>query len=238
VKWSAGMDDYSKQDQIRSNFDDLSKSKTYTDENRRRVIPRFDDFYETGVKMLFCDKAAPRVLDLGAGTGLYSGFIIGRYPDAELTLIDFSEEMIALSKDRFDKRANVKFVTGDYIDYNFDDQFDIVISALSIHHLNADNKKALYRKIYGLLAPGGEFLNADQIISPSPAIHDKYLQLWLADCIGNGFSEAEIERTKQSISLDDPSTIGEQLIWLSEAGFSVADCLYKYLHFAVLYGRK
>jgi tRNA (cmo5U34)-methyltransferase len=232
------MNDRMKPNRIKSNFDDLSRSKAYADENRRRVIPRFDDFYMAGVQILSCDKVAPRILDLGAGTGLYAEFVVARYPDAKLSLMDFSEEMIALAKKRFDKRENVDFIVDDYMNYDFENQFDIIISALSIHHQNEANKRLLYQKIYNLLAPCGEFLNADQIISPSPVLQDKYLALWMENAIENGFSEAEIERTKQSISLDDPSTIENQLVWLSEAGFSLADCIHKYLNFAVLYARK
>jgi tRNA (cmo5U34)-methyltransferase len=189
------------------------------------------------VRALACDKVAPRVLDLGAGTGIYAGFVTGRYPDAELTLADFSGEMIALARERFDGRAGVDFVVGDYMELDFAARFDIVISALSIHHLKGESKKALYRKICGWLTPGGEFLNADQVISPSPALQDRYLAIWMKHAIENGFSETEIERTKQSTSLDDPSTVGEQLDWLSEAGFSAMDCLYKYINFAVIYAR-
>jgi tRNA (cmo5U34)-methyltransferase len=232
------VNDRTKTEQVKSNFDDLSRAGSYSDENRRRIIPRFDDFYTTGVKALSCEKAAPRVLDLGAGTGIYSGFVIERYPDAKLTLADFSEEMIALAKERFDGRADVDFVVGDYIELDFAARFDIVISALSIHHLNGEDKKALYRKICCLLAPDGEFLNADQVISPSPLLQNRYLALWAENAIENGFSGAEIERTKQSMSLDDPSTVGEQLDWLLEAGFSVADCLWKYINFAVIYAGK
>jgi tRNA (cmo5U34)-methyltransferase len=120
----------------------------------------------------------------------------------------------------------------------FEGQFDLVISALSIHHQDEENKRVLYRKIYDLLVPGGEFLNADQIISPFPILQGKYLALWMESAIENGFTEAEIERTKRSISLDDPSTIENQLAWMTDAGFSIADCVHKYMNFAVLYAKK
>jgi hypothetical protein len=40
------------------------------------------------------------------------------------------------------------------------------------------------------------------------------------------------------MSLDDPSPVGDQLDWMTAAGFSVADCLFKYNNFAVFYGKK
>ena len=41
------------------------------DENRRKFIPCFDDYYESITKMILDNIDSPRrVLDLGAGTGL------------------------------------------------------------------------------------------------------------------------------------------------------------------------
>jgi tRNA (cmo5U34)-methyltransferase len=188
--------------------------------------------------MLSTKKRAPSVLDLGAGTGLYSSFMIEKYPDAVLTLVDFSEEMLSLAKERFKGRKNTEFILGDYTNAKCGTQFDIVISALSIHHLNAGAKETIYKRIFHLLSENGEFLNADQIISPNTELQEKYLGLWMKSAIKNGFTEEEIQRTKQSISLDDPSTINDQLKWLKTAGFPIADCIYKYLNFAVFYAKK
>jgi tRNA (cmo5U34)-methyltransferase len=41
---------------------------------------------------------------------------------------------------------------------------------------------------------------------------------------------------QQSMALDTPSMVEEQLNWFKNAGFSVADCVYKHMNFAVLYG--
>ncbi|WP_179086463.1 hypothetical protein [Paenibacillus amylolyticus] len=45
---------------------------------------------------------------------------------------------------------------------------------------------------------------------------------------------ASIERRKVDIN----ATLEDQLVWLEEAGFRVADCMYKYLDFAVFYAQK
>jgi tRNA (cmo5U34)-methyltransferase len=150
-----------KAEKVRDNFSELSK--TYSDENRRRMIPCFDDFYRCGVSVLRCQKDSPRVLDLGAGTGLFANAVIKRYPSARLTLVDFSEEMIAFAKARFGTKADTEYIIGDYTNAQFEGKFDIIVSALSIHHLDAVDKEKLYKKVFGLLADGGEFLNADQM---------------------------------------------------------------------------
>lgn len=86
---------------------------------RRRLIPCFDDFYAAALTLLG-DAAgkAPRVLDLGAGTGLLSALILDRFPHARLTLIDLSEGMLALARRRFGGLApdQVTMIAADYVE--------------------------------------------------------------------------------------------------------------------------
>jgi tRNA (cmo5U34)-methyltransferase len=229
-------DQTTKPDVVRANFDEISE--TYSDGNRRKVIPCFDDFYNVGVEVLTTEKTNPRVLDLGAGTGLYSAFLLDRYPAAALTLIDFAGDMVEIARRRFSGRGDVAYVIGDYTIADIDGGFDIVISALSIHHLDADGKAALFRRVHDWLNPGGEFLNADQVLSPFPSMQNRYEELWLSDVKGNGFADGQIARMRQSMALDDPSPVADQLAWLRAAGFTEADCVYKHWNFAVFYAKK
>ncbi|HWQ79111.1 MAG TPA: class I SAM-dependent methyltransferase [Anaerovoracaceae bacterium] len=225
-----------KSEAVKNNFNDLAG--TYGDGVRKKMIPCFDDFYKTGISMLTCRKDAPRVLDLGAGTGLYSDFLLQRYPDAELALIDFSEEMLALAAERFKHRNHTRYILGDYTNYIFEETFDLVVSALSIHHLSAKEKAVCYKKVFDLIETGGEFLNADEIVSPFPDLQKRYEEIWFDKLEDAGFSENEIARTRQSLTLDDPSPVDDQVRWLLESEFSRADCIYKYYNFAVFYAIK
>jgi tRNA (cmo5U34)-methyltransferase len=225
-----------KSEQIKQNFND--HAGTYIDAARRRIIPCYDDFYRTGVILLAHAGDAPRVLDAGAGSGLYAAHLLARYPNARLTLVDFSEEMLALARKRFEDRPDTEFVLGNYTDCDLAETYDIVISALSIHHLNAEEKAAFYRRVHGLLAPGGEFLNADEILSPIPRLQERYLRLWIDFVAARGADAADLDRVRQSLRFDDPSTIAAQLQWLKEAGFRASDCVYQYQNFAVFYAEK
>jgi tRNA (cmo5U34)-methyltransferase len=225
-----------KNEGVKNNFNDLAG--TYSDEARRKMIPCFDDFYKTGISMLTCGKDAPRVLDLGAGTGLYSDFLLQRYPNSEITLTDFSEEMLELARERYKLSNHIQYILDDYTGYTFHETYDIIISALSIHHLGVGEKKGLYKKIFNLLEPGGEFINADEIISPFFDLQERYEKIWFDQLKSAGLSEQELDRTRQSIAFDKPSPVENQIKWLLEIGFSRADCIYKYLNFAVFYARK
>lgn len=54
----------------------------------------------------------------------------------------------------------------------------MIISALSIHHLDAAQKEALYKKCYMSLRDGGVLINADQALSEFSWIEDRFLAEW------------------------------------------------------------
>ena len=225
-----------KRDLVKWHFSDQAGS--YSDESRKRIIPCFDDFYSIGPEQLSCAGEAPAILDVGAGTGLYSAYLLERYPGAHLTLIDFSAEMLDLAKRRFAGYANTSYILGDYGDYNFTDTYDIVISALSIHHMNEAEKVAFYKRVHDMLSPTGEFLNADIVKSESPILNEQYTKQWLAYVLQQEGGAVIHERVKNSMHLDDPSTVADQLQWIHDVGFSVADCVYRFRNFAVFYAKK
>ena len=59
--------------EILRKFDDISEKY---DEQRKKFIPCFDDFYRVSVSVASVDTETPRILDAGAGTGLLSGFLM------------------------------------------------------------------------------------------------------------------------------------------------------------------
>lgn len=141
------------------------KAKEY-DSERRALIPCFDDFYGIAIDCIDFKGDNPKVLDLGAGTGILSQFLLEKYPNAEIVLIDLAEEMLKEAEKRFEGNDNISFICDDYITHEFNTKFDIIISSLSIHHLTGTEKKVLIEKYYDLLNDGGNFVNADQVLNP------------------------------------------------------------------------
>lgn len=220
---------------VKKQFDEVSRQY---DGERRGLIPCFDDFYRMGVRWANLDhiqNRQPAVLDLGAGTGLFSSFLLDRYPDARLTLIDFSEEMLEQAKRRFADAncPNVNYIAADYTKYKFEMKFDAVISSLSIHHLEHPDKKQLFRAVRELLNEGGVFVNADQAASPIPSIDRRYDQYWEEAVRSTGLSDRAIEASMERKKQDRNATLEDQLAWLREAGFAAVDCVYKYNEFTV-----
>lgn len=220
---------------IKMEFDNISSSY---DEQRKQLIPCFDDFYNSSVAIAEVINERPNILDVGAGTGLFSSFILGKFPEAKLTLIDISEKMLEVAKQRFRDYRDFKYIVDDYYHYDFTEKYDIIISALSIHHLTDEQKEKFYKKCYSILENHGLFINADQVLGNTTFMDSLYKKHWRKSVEQSGLSKAEILSGYERTKLDKEATLSQQLTWLRESGFSDVECVYKYYHFAVMFGRK
>ncbi|MEW1586118.1 class I SAM-dependent methyltransferase [Micromonospora vinacea] len=215
------------------------------DEARRRLIPCFDAFYGTAVQVatppLRAALAAgrtPEVLDLGAGTGLLSLLLSAAVPGIRLTVVDGAPAMLARATDQLDARSVPhRAVHADLADELPPGRYDAVVSALAIHHLDDAGKRTLYRRAAAALAPGGVFVNAEQVAGPTPELDRRYDEVWLAQITELGASPDEIAGSRERMRHDRPATVADQCRWLAEAGLVDVDCYFKEWRFAVFGGR-
>ncbi len=137
-----------------------------------------------------------RVLDLGTGTGETARRVLARHPDAALTGIDESEGMLAAARTVLGPAADLRVARLE--DELPSGPFDLVVSALAVHHLDGPGKADLFRRIAAVLAAGGRFVMADVIVPDDPA-----------DVV-----------TPIDGVYDKPSRLEDQLAWLRDAGFA------------------
>jgi tRNA (cmo5U34)-methyltransferase len=222
-------------DEIKNAFD--SGASAY-DALRRWIIPGFDNFYEAAIWAAEWPAGNPTILDIGAGTGLLSALLLQKYPLCTLTLLDISEKMLDVARERFSGRENVGYLVQDYCRHELSGQYDIICSALSIHHLEHEEKFALYEKIYGALKNGGIFVNAEQVEGESVWQQERYFRYWDEFVLKGPQMDQIKEAMKRRDTLDKMEKLSVQLEWLRICGFSDVDVVYKNRSFAVFMGRK
>ncbi|MBB5064737.1 trans-aconitate 2-methyltransferase [Granulicella mallensis] len=206
------------------------------DADRAKLIPCYDAFYRRTTDLIV--GGAERVLDLGAGTGLLSTFVRTWYPKAHIHLMDVSEPMLERARTRLGTDSNVSFEVADYATAALPHNQDSIVSALSIHHLDNEAKKSLFKKIYAALRPGGTFVNAEQVAGPTPALDAHYKVIWLQQVREAGATPQQIADSLYRQQDDRCASVEDQLHWMREAGFTDADCWFKDNRFAVLSGTK
>ena len=91
------------------------------DRTRRQLVPGFDRFYGAVLESIpFREEKEIRVLDLGAGTGLLSAVVAGRFPRARVTLVDLSVEMLRVARRRFaGEQGRFEGISCRYKDHRF-----------------------------------------------------------------------------------------------------------------------
>jgi tRNA (cmo5U34)-methyltransferase len=184
----------------------------------------------------FIPADAHHILDLGTGDGRLLALVkkhlaaqslvkqARRHPEA--VAIDFSPSMLEAARRRFAADSSVAVIA-----HNLDHplpslgKFDAVISCFAIHHVVHERKRTLYAEIHDLLNHGGVFCNLEHVSSPTPRLHEDFLQ-----------------RIGYTVETEDPSNklldVETQLQWLREIGFEDVDCLWKWRELALLAGRK
>jgi tRNA (cmo5U34)-methyltransferase len=135
------------------------------------------------------------LLELGTGTGETARRVLAANPSAALVGIDSSPGMLDVAR-RVLPADRVRLLEARLEDPLPAGPFDVVVSALAVHHLDGPGKRNLFLRLADVLAPGGRVVIGDVIVPDDPA-----------DVV-----------TPIDGAYDTPSTIAEQLDWLRDAG--------------------
>lgn len=168
-------------------------ASTYTDEIRSD-LPAYDAFQDSVAAA--SGAGARRILDLGTGTGETARRVLERHPEALLVGVDENEQMLAVAGAQL-PTERVELRVGRVEEPLPQGSFDLVTSALCIHHLDGSGKADLFHRVHDALVPGGLFVLGDVVVPVDPA-------------------EATTPLTP---GYDRPSPLADQLGWLVDAGF-------------------
>lgn len=220
-------------------------------ERRATLLPLLD-VQEDLLRRLFTRGRRPlgRFLDVGAGDGASSELLLelgGHGAGSTAVLVDFSEPMLSRAGARlarFDGRWQA--VRGDLREASWRErlpagELDAAVSSYAIHHLTSERKRALYRELYELLAPGGMFVNMD-VVSIEGPLRGLFDEQMVANAIaaeharGGHRTDEQVERELLADEDEDrPDSLAAQLRWLEDAGFEQVEVHFKWAE-GVIFG--
>ena len=103
------------------------------------------------------DDFSGAILDVPVGTAVFTERKWKALSEAQITCLDYSEDMIEQAKERLQKRNNISLIQGDVGDLPMEDNsFDIVLSMNGFHAF-PDKKKA-FQETWRVLKPEGKFI--------------------------------------------------------------------------------
>lgn len=220
----------------RTRFDEVAAGY---DSRFVRFIDKYDEMHAVTLSLVEqLGTGGGRVLDLGTGTGESSRHLLERFPEVRVHGVDFSTNMIAQARNklaRFSDRFTIQRADlADYIPPKTP-PFDVILSALAIHHLRDDEKAVLMARCHEALGPNGFFINADLLKGESPREVDLIEGLHLEEMRARNLPEEEIqERIERHRRHDIPATLSDQVRWLKEAGFREVWVPWRHLYQVIL----
>jgi tRNA (cmo5U34)-methyltransferase len=221
----------------------------------RAAIPLAEE--QIGVMMAILKSSGQPVesfLDLGCGDGILGATILGEYPSARGVLVDFSEPMLEQAREELQEYAEQ--LVFENIDYGHPDwvkrmqeygPFDAIVSGYSIHHQPDARKYQVYEEIFGLLNPGGWFVNIEHVSSASSLNVDLFENHYIAARYAIEKQEggprtfeqlAEEYRNRPDKAANILAPLELQCDWLRAVGYEEVDCYFRLYELAVFAGRK
>jgi tRNA (cmo5U34)-methyltransferase len=229
-------------------------SEAYVDEWVRRQ--QAEDPSRAERFQLICDlfpfpnDATVTILDVGAGYGPVSMFILDRYPHATCVAQDGSQPMLNRARHLVVKYgARVKLHRSDLFDTDWlpgqFGPFDAAVSSSCLHNLRDFKRiREIYAEIRTSLKPGGVFLNADLINAPTAGLRRRYDGVAAARRRRDGAAADKLaamvrpaRRTTATVNREPfPASLDQHLAALKAGGFKDVDCFWKELRRAVFGG--
>ncbi|ASO07171.1 class I SAM-dependent methyltransferase [Arenibacter algicola] len=185
---------------------------------------------------------AEQLLDIGCGAGNYSLKMLSKLPNLECTLVDLSDPMLDKAYERVSEQTNknVHVVKGDIREVPLkQNHFDIILAGAVLHHLRDDQDwETTFKKIYGLLKPGGCFMISDLITQDTEILNDYTWERYgdyLEELGGEDYRKKVLDYVDKE---DSPRSMNYQLDLMKNLGFSKVEILHKNMCFGAFGGIK
>lgn len=135
-----------------------------------------------------------QVMDLGAGTGLISTHIAPRVKS--IVAVDTSQAMLDKLVNKPDLAGKVKTVCQDITEKPLDTEFDVIMSAMAMHHVK--DTDLLLQRFYEHLKPGAKLAVAD-LDKEDGSFHPADIE----GVFHHGFDRSELKNSLQKQGFQD-----------------------------------
>ena len=221
-------------EQIYSNY------SSHYDEQISKIVPACRTILRSMVAAIpFSPEDTFNVIDLGCGTGNLAYLIKANFPNANIDAMDISSEMIKIAKKKLSEHGGgIHFETFAFKDFQFKKTYDVVVSAIALHHIASEWQFKIYQRIFDALADSGVFINAEHVLGATDQLTETYTSNWV-DVMRKMLPVNEAENIINTThNIDKPVTIRQHFKWLQIIGYKDIDILWKENQIVVIYGGK
>lgn len=187
-----------------------------------------------------------RIAELGAGSGALASYLLAKKPDVSIVALDKSPAMLAeLARLQAEHHQRISIQQFDLAASEWRPTLwsrNCVISSLALHHLTHNEKRLLFRDVFGNISDAGRFIIADIIEPRTDVARKNYAVQWdeavqksSVERFGDDRAFTEFVRLQWNHfsdpnpdPVDMPAPLLDQLDWLTEAGFHNIDVHWLY----------
>ena len=207
----AGIGGFHNNEEVAAGYDDFHKGFRDIDAENKVILEQLDP------------KEHQALLDLGAGTGLFTLAAAKRY--AKVYAVDIAQPMLARAQEKARQAGltNIEFCEGGFLTYRHEGEpVDVVISQMALHHLPDVWKYVALVRMAAMLKPGGTLCLRDTVFSGLSEDYAAFFDTLLEPVSGDMKTSIARHIRTEYTAVD---WIMEGL--LTRAGFSIRKAEYK-----------
>ncbi|WP_406656015.1 class I SAM-dependent methyltransferase [Methanolobus sp. ZRKC2] len=203
----------------------------------KSVLPYYSSFHLETINFVKSLPSTPKIwMDTGCGTGSLISEAIEQFPDTKFLMLDPSEKMLELAKDKFPSynHKRVEFLKASptqEFSQKLEKKPDAITAIQCHHYLDRENRTKALKKCYELLKKGGIFItfeNISPLTEEGISVGKRY---WGEFQSVHGRSEDEVEAHLKRFGAEYfPINVEEHLKLLRETGFRTVELFwYSYM---------
>ena len=188
------------------------------------LVCKLSDFFLTDGSICY---------ELGCSTAALTNKMAEHNASKKVTFygIDRVPEMIAEAKQRCESKPNIRLLTQDLMDVEFE-KSDLIVAYYTMQFIRPRNRQMLFDRVYEALNWGGAFILFDKVRAQDARFQDIATTLYADFKLDQGYNAEEIvTKTRSLKGVLEPFSTQGNIDLLKRAGFADILSVMKYLCF-------